>query len=134
MTAATTKKATSPEFENDADVTVTPNDWEFETVRDESPTGVVFEKPGEQFVGQFMRKAHIEREIGANGEDKSFDIFVFTGRDSKPYALPSSFALDEAYENGVFEEGKWYQITYVKDIDRGAGKNAMKDLRIAVRK
>lgn len=134
MTTAAAKKTTTPEFETDADVQVTPSDWEFETVREESPIGVVFEKPGEQFIGRFERKHIVNREPNAKGEDTSFTLFVFTGRDQRPYGLPSSFALEEAYENDVFKVGDWVRITYIKDIDRGVGKNAMKDLRIDIRK
>lgn len=136
MTAATTKTAAkkTPDFETDADVTTTPADWEFETVRDESPIGVTFEKPGEQFIGQFQERRTITREVAANGQDPNFDVFVFLGRDDRPYALPSSYALTEAYEDGLLMNGAWVRVTYVKDIDRGTGKNPMKDLRIEVRK
>jgi hypothetical protein len=131
MTAA---KSATPEFEENADVTVAPSDWQWDTVRTEVPTGVVFEKPGEEFIGRFERKQHVERDMAANGEDKSFDLFVFTGRDNKPYSLSSSFALEQAYEDELFKVGDWCRIAYVKDVKTSRGQNDMKDLRIDVRK
>lgn len=132
MTAA--KSAKTTDFQADADVTAAPDDWEFETVREEAPIGVVFDTFGDSFVGQFVRKHHVSREPNAKREDMSFDLYVFTGRDEKPYALPNSYVLDEAYENELLVPGKWVRITYVKDIKTSAGLNDMKDFRIEVRK
>lgn len=133
MTAAKTPAVTS-EFEPNADVTEVPNDWNWDTVREEVPTGILFDKQGESFVGQFVEKRHVEREPSADGTDQSFDIYIFTGRDTKPYSLSNSYALDETYDKGLMKAGDWCRIEYVKDVKTGRGLNDMKDLRIQIRK
>lgn len=130
----TAAPAATPEFDPNADPTQAPQDWNWETVRDEAPIGVVFDTIGDEFVGQFQRKQHVDREMTANGEDQSFDLFIFKGRDGKPYALPNSYVLEQAYEDEIFKAGDWVRIVYVKDVKTSGGKNDMKDLMIQVRR
>jgi hypothetical protein len=135
MTAAKTAKnveTATPEFETGADVTEAPNDWEWETVAEGSATVVIFEKPGDEFVGQYIASEHIEREMNAKGEDQSFDRFVFLGRDSERYALNKSYALDEAM--GKVEIGDWCRILFFKEIPTARGQNPMKDFKVSVRR
>jgi hypothetical protein len=133
MTAAKTP-AKAAEFVEGADVTEVPDGWEWETTREEVPTGVQFTEKGESFVGLFVEKRHVDREPAADGSDQSFDLYVFTGRDGQPYSIANSYALDEAYGIGGMPEGKWMRIEYVKDVKTARGLNDMKDFRIQVRK
>lgn len=122
-------KTTTPDFEENADVQVVPEDWQWETTREESPTAVTFNTPGEDFVGMYEKRGTIEPE----GKDP-FDVFLFRGRDGKQYALPTMYALDKAIDNGDILPGVWSRITYVKDINTARGLNPMKDIRIQTRK
>lgn len=120
------------EFVTDADVTQSPEGWEWETKAEAAPTTVIFEKFGETFVGQYVEKRHIDREPSADGKDQSFDLFVFRGRDNELYALNSSYALAEGMED--IEAGQWCRFTYVKDVPTGRNLNPMKSFHIDVRR
>lgn len=134
MVAAKQAAPVTPDIEPDADVTVAPETWEWDTVREQVPIGVVFDTIGDVFIGRFEKKHHVNREPNANGEDQSFDLYVFTGRNGLPYSLPNSYAMDEAYDDNLFTIGDWTRITYIKDVKTGRKQNDMKDLRIEVRK
>lgn len=127
-------KSVTPDYDANADVTKNVEDWEWETARDETPTGVVFEAPGETFIGQYLERRTVAREPLADGTGGPFNLHVFTGRDGKPYALSDSFALDEAYEDGSLKSGQWVRITFIKEIKTKRGLNPMKDLKIDIRK
>lgn len=133
MTAAKSTPAT-PDFDPNADVTAVPDDWNWETIREEVPTGIQFTEKGESFVGNFVEKRHVDREPSADGTDQSFDIYVFTGRDGNPYSLSNSWALDEAYAGGRLVDGVWCRLEYVKDVKTARGLNDMKDIRVQIRK
>lgn len=109
-------------------VTTAPDDWEFETVRDESPTRVIFEEFGDTFVGQFSRLDHITPD---NGKDDPFDLWVYYAQDGKPYAVNDSYAVRQGMKDVL--EGQWVRLTYVKDIPSSKG-NDVKDIKVEVRK
>lgn len=132
MTAAKSAKSETPEFENGADVTTAPTDWEWETVAEGSATVVIFEKVGDEFIGQYTAEEHIEREPNAKGEDQSFDRFILIGRDGERYALNKSYALEEAMRK--VQIGQWCRILYFKEIPTARGQNPMKDFKVSVRK
>lgn len=113
-------------------LTQAPEDWEFETIVDESPTGITFDKPGESVILQYKGEVHVEREPDRDGKDQSFDYYLWNGRDGKPYSLPKSFKLEQAMTEVKFDE--WCRITYVKDIETSRGLNPMKDLKVERRK
>lgn len=125
-------KKISDEFTPDADVTESPEGWEWETVAEGAPTGVIFEKVGESFVGQYVDDLHVDREPAADGSDQSFDLFIFKGRDGERYSLNKSYALAEAM--GKVSKGDWTRITYVKDVKVANWPTPMKDFKVAVRK
>jgi len=122
------------DFVDGADVTQSPDGWDWETVSEGAPTKVVFETPGEAFIGQFQGARHIDREPNAKGEDQSFDMYVFRGRDGEMYSLPQSYSLAEAIEDMDEPFGTWMRITYLKDVPTARGQNPMKDFRVDVRK
>lgn len=105
-----------------------PDEWEFETLVDESPTMIIFDTIGDQFVGQYVEKQHIDPD---NGKDEPFDRFNFRARDGGLYGVNSSYQLVEALEK--IEPHTWVRITYVKDIPTKRGLNPMKDFKIDVR-
>jgi tRNA nucleotidyltransferase/poly(A) polymerase len=130
---AKSKVETKPDFVDDVNdvdtslVTTAPDDWDFETVADESPTKVIFEKFNDTFVGQFVELLHI---VPDNGEDP-FDLFTFRSRDENLYAVNSSYKMIQAMAE--IEPGTWVRLTYVKDIDTRKG-NPMKDIKVEKRR
>lgn len=126
-------KAAKNVVDETPDVSTVPIDWEFETVVEESATGIIFDTVGDQFVGQYKGTEHIDPgTVDKEGKSKAFDRFLFVGRDGNLYAVPMSYKLDKAMDE--IEEGQWVRITYVKDIPTGAGLNPMKDFKVEVRK
>lgn len=128
---ASAPKNTTPDIDPNADVTVAPTDWNWDTVAEGSATVVLFEKVGEEFVGLYIDDEHIEREPNAKGEDQSFDRFIFRGRDGERYALNKSYALEEAMSK--VQPNNWVKITYIKDIPTARNQNPMKDFKVSVR-
>lgn len=124
-----TAKKTDAVVENDEMTLLTsaPDEWEFETVSDESPARIVFEKVGETFVGQYVGMEHIQPE---NGEDP-FDLYVFRGRDGNLYSLNNSFKIEKGMQD--VKPDAWVRVTYVKEIPVKKG-NPMKDFKVEVRK
>lgn len=125
-------EAVTAEYDPEANVQVAPDDWEWETVQDETPIGVVFEEIGDTFIGQYTGIRHVDREPSADGKDQSFDLFVFRGRDGKPYSLNNSFILAQAMGN--VEVGNWCRIKYVKNVEVANWSSPMKDFTIDIRK
>lgn len=110
-------------------VSEAPDEWEFETLVEESPTMVIFDTVGDVFVGQYVGIEHIDPD---NGKDEPFDRFNFRARDGELYALNSSYQLVDALKK--VDPGTWVRVTYIKDIPTKRGLNPMKDFRIDVRK
>lgn len=106
-----------------------PSEWEWETVADESPSRVIFDTVGDVFVGRYVGDQHIEHE--EEGEDASFDLFLFRGRDEALYAVNKSYKLVEAMKNVNPDE--WVRIEFVKEIPVKKG-NPLKDFRVLVRR
>lgn len=113
-------------------VTTAPDDWEFETVVEESPTKVIFDTIGDVFIGQYVGPLHIEREPDKEGRDQSFTLYTFRARDNGLYALNESYQIEEAMKS--VEAGQWVRVTYMKDIDTARGQNPMKDFRVDIRR
>lgn len=110
-------------------VTTAPDDWEWDTVAEESAIGVVFEQIGETFIGQYIGR----ETITPDGPDaEPFDRFVFRARDGKRYAINVSYKLAEAMTK--VQPDQWTKITYVADVPTGRKLNPMKDFRVDVRK
>lgn len=108
-------------------LTTAPDDWEFETVVDESPVRIIFDTEGDTFIGQFEGRKTITPD---NGDDP-FDIFVFRGRDERLYSVNTSTKLDGVLTNET--EGKWVKLELIKLIPSKKGQ-PFKDFRISVRK
>lgn len=120
------------EFDENADVTESPEGWEWDTVAEGAANRVVFDTIGDSFIGQYIGDQHVEREPSADGEDQSFDLFNYRGRDGELYAINKSFALEEAMRK--VQPGQWCRITYIKDVPTGRKLNPMKDFKVDVRK
>lgn len=122
----------------DADIdttllTTAPDDWEFETVSEESPIGVILDKPGECFIGMFTGQETIKTDVPFNAEgDTEFDVFVFRGRDGRRYSMPQSYNLSKAMDK--VQAGSWVRITLMTEIETRRGQNPMKDFRVEVKK
>lgn len=125
------KKAVTPVEPDVTDVSIAPSEWEWETVVEEAPTRVVFDTIGDTFIGQFVGEEHIEQAPNEKGEDQSFDLFNFRGRDGQLYAINKSYKLEEAM--GKIGDGDWVRIVYVKDLPTKRGLNPMKDFTVDVR-
>lgn len=123
------RKATQPAADASANVSESPSEWEWETVAEESPTRVIFDTVGDTFVGQFKGEDHIEHEV--EGEDASFDLFLFRGRDGELYAINKSYKLIEAMEKVEYDQ--WVRIQFVKEIPSRKG-NPLKDFRVDVKR
>jgi hypothetical protein len=125
-----TKKAQAESTVDESTVDVSaPDEWEFDTLVEESPTMIIFDEIGDVFVGQYVGVEHIDPD---NGKDEPFDRFNFRARDGKLYGVNQSYQLVNAMEK--VEPGQWIRITYAKDIPTKRGLNPMKDFKIDVRK
>lgn len=127
---ATAKKPVE-DYVPDADVTQSPEGWEWETVVEGAPARVVFDTIGDSFIGQFIGEEHVDQEPAADGSDPSFDLFLYRGQDGDRYAINKSYALAEAMVK--VEPGQWCRITYIKDIATSRKLNPMKDFKVDVR-
>lgn len=132
MSRRTTQTSSVDEPESTVDVSTSPEDWEWETVADESPILVIFDTVGDVFIGQFKGEEHIEQAIDEKGEDQSFDRYVFRGQDGNPYAINKSYKLAQGMEKVEFDD--WCRITYIKDIPTNRKLNPLKDFRVDVRR
>lgn len=101
----------------------------WETIREESPTVIIFDEIGDQFTGRFNRADVIHNP--QDGED--FTRYVFTGLDDKPYAFNASYALDQALAADKVQPGDLVRLTYVKDIPVTKG-NPLKDVKVEVKR
>lgn len=105
-----------------------PDEFELETVVNESPSKVLLEEVGDRFFGQFVEIQHIDNPKKATDPDEEdFDLFVFRGRDNELYALNNSTQL--AQSAAVFDAGEWYLITLVSLIPGRKG-NPLKNIRV----
>jgi hypothetical protein len=105
---------------------VPATDWgnvQWQTAVAESGDQIVFDKIGDEFIGQFVAA----RTAQNDGED--FTILTFIGVDGKPYQTNAGWKLQEGFSD--IEPGTIVRITYVKDVDTGR-KDPMKDYRIEV--
>lgn len=117
-------------------LTTAPDDWEFETVAEESATTVILEDEGDQFIGQYVGQDKIEFEAidqeTKEVKTETFERFVFRARDNRLYAMNKSYKLDEAMSKVQPEQ--WVRITLVKNIETKRGLNPMKDFRVEVKR
>ena len=114
-----------------------PDNWQWETVQEESATRVIFDTIGDEFIGQYKGSEHITPanagQLDADGETiEEFDLFRYIGRNNEPYAINASYSLVTAMEKVKVDE--WVRITYTKDLPTKRGLNPMKDFRVDVRR
>lgn len=122
----------TPEFIEGADVSESPEGWEWETVAEGAPLRIIFDTIGDVFIGQYIGEEHIDQEPAADGSDQSFDLFNFRGRDGEKYAINKSYALAEAMQK--VNPGDWCRITYIKDVKTSRKLNDMKDFKVDVKR
>jgi hypothetical protein len=109
-------------------LTTAPDEWEFETVAEESAIRVIMEDPGDVFIGQYVGTEHVEPD---NGKDDPFDLFTFRGRDGRLYSMNQSYKLTKAMDK--VSPDQWVRITLVKEIPSSKG-NPVKDYRVEVKR
>lgn len=119
-------------------LTTAPDDWEFETVREEAATRIDFNVSRESakvnggvadsVVLQYVGMQHVEQEPDKDGKDQSFDLLMWTGRDGLPYSINTSWSLMEAMKE--VKTGEWCRLTYIKDLPTRRGLNPMKDIKV----
>jgi len=107
-------------------ISAAPDDWEFETIIEESPTGVVFDTVGDVFIGRYVDRVTITPDSGKD----PFDLFRFRGRDGELYAVNPSGKLDTGM--AAVKTDQWVRITLIKLIPSNKG-NDFKDFRVEVR-
>lgn len=132
----TTAPKPAPDFVEGADVTQSPEGWDWNTVAEGTAIKVIFDTIGDSFVGQLLGEEHIDQEPNAKGEDQSFDLYLFRGQDGERYSINQSYALVEAM--ALVKIDQWCRITYIKDVTtqkskNASGYNAMKDFKVDVR-
>lgn len=120
--------ATPEDAVDTAMLTTAPDDWEFETVTDETPTRISFDTFGESVILQYVEQIHVDQEPDKEGKDRSFDLLIWKGRDGKPYSLNVSYKLKQAMETVV--PGDWCRLTYIKDVPTARNMNPMQDIKV----
>src|SRR5262245_38111076 len=120
--AGTAAKTTQPDWD----------DWSTATtIVEESPQTVVFEEPGDEFVGIFAGNQHVEPEnqnVDKTHRDYvSFDQWLFRDREGTLVAIPATFKLDQAMM--TIPDGHMVRVQYIKDVPTGKG-NPMKDFKV----
>ena len=108
-----------------------PEDWNWETVQEESATRVIFDTIGDEFIGQFKGSEHVTPDKSEDVAEE-FDLFIFLGTDGERYAVNHSYSLVKAMEKVSFDD--WTRIKYTKDLPTKRGLNPMKDFRVDVRR
>ena len=101
---------------------------EWETVAEESPTLIVYDKVGDSWQGTYLGKRTIE--IPDTGE--TFRQDSFRGDDGELYAVNPGVSLREALDKVA--PGTYTRMTYVKDVQLGDSRSAMKSFRVQTRK
>lgn len=127
MTATAAKKAAAPDVDPNA-----PENWEWDIVKEAAAIKVIFDEIGDVFIGKYAGKEFVENEPSADGKDRSFWNFNFTGTDGELYAVPESYDLIEKMED--IEPGVWVRLEYVRDVKTARNLNPLKSFRVSVRK
>lgn len=102
-----------------------PEGLEWTTARHESPTQVVFDTPGDLYVGVYVGKEVVEFE-DKKGEQQTFTVIHWKDDDG-PKATNASWALLDAYKD--IPVGAITRNLYVKDLDVGQ-QSALKDFAV----
>jgi len=114
-------------------LTQAPDDWEFETIIEQTPAKLTLEV-GDAVILKFKRIDHIINPRKAEDNDEEdFDLLVFESRSGEPYSISPSHRL--ATEAGKFVEDEFYRITLKGELPSRKG-NPMKDYKVerAIRK
>lgn len=114
-------------------LTTAPDDWEFETVSDEIPTRINFTDVGDSVVLQYNKEIYVEQEPDKDGKDQSFWLYLWVGRDGRPYSINKSWKLEQAMKDGAISKDDWCRLTFVKELETSRGLNAMKDIKVEKR-
>lgn len=101
-----------------------PSD-EWTDVGSETPTRVVFDTIGDEFIGTYN-----ERRTITPNESDPFDILVFTGTDGNLYSM-SGFKLLQTFED--IDPGTQCRILYTKDVPIKGQVSPMKDFKVQVK-
>lgn len=116
----------------DSKTTTSEDEWT--TVIDETPTRVVWENPGEQFIGVYVGHLIVNDEK----MDEKYDYVLFRGTNGVLYSMSNSYKLRESFGDGLTEEsgpvteGLKVRLRYVKDVPMQTGRNPMRDIAVDV--
>src|SRR6202035_5937076 len=100
-----------------------PAEPQWETVAEASPTRVIFDTIGDEFIGTYKGVSHIDPD---NGKDDPFDVLLFEGLDGELYSMSGTKLMKEFSK---IPPGTMSKITYVKDLPSNKG-NPFKDMKI----
>src|SRR5690242_19258818 len=68
--------------------------FEWDTVQDESPTSVIMDKPGDEVVGYYQGARQIQNEKKKGTPDEFFTVHVFRALSGELFSLPNGYKLD----------------------------------------
>lgn len=109
---------------------------EWTTIQEESPSVLVFDAIGDQFIGRYIGP----EEVTPEGDDP-FTRYTFRAEgnpeatgllDGTLVAINSSWRMESAMSKA--QAGELCRITYIKDIPTKRGLNPMKDFRVDVKR
>lgn len=129
----TTADPASKISEEELLLSTAPDDWEFETVIEETPAQIKLDI-GDSVILQFIEILHVDNpNKREDNDEEDFDLLVFRGRNGKPYSINPSFKL--ARDWGKIQPQDWVRITLVGELPSKKG-NPLKDYKVerAVRK
>lgn len=109
----------------------------WETIGEESPILVKWEKPGEVFTGVFQGTRHIVPP-DSEDEDDEFDQQLFrsnatgTGAGDILYAINGGYKVREALTDDYI--GWLTRLSYIKDVPLAGQPSPMKDVKVQAKR
>jgi hypothetical protein len=104
-------------------------DDEWEEVSGESPTRILFDTVGDEFIGTYLGTETIDP--GEDG-DEPFDVILLRDLDGKPFQASNSYRLMTGLKKVT--PGQIVRIRYIKDIPMTGPRNDMKDFTVDVKR
>lgn len=115
----------------DSNVSMIPEDAEWETIAEESGEKLKFDTVGQKFIGTYEGISHITPK---DTEKEEFDQLLFRDPSGKLCALNAGYKLLETFSGeGAPAKGTLVRLTYVGDVQTGQ-PSPMKDFRVDISK
>jgi hypothetical protein len=106
-----------------------PDEFTFETVKEEAGDQLVFEEIGDNYTGEFTGTETIAFVNKESGEPDSFLQIRF--RDpSGPKVINAGYELAKFFTSGDIPVHTIVRLTLANKVDMGKGKNAMLSFRV----